>query len=124
MLLGSPIGPSPYSEAIVTKLVGKIREILSRLSDFEDSQMEITLLRSCLAVPKVAYILRPNLKGFRSFDGLMRDALSDLARDPLPDWSWLKASLPFSLGGLNIRQASLLAPVAYIRFYQQCRPLN
>ena len=45
MLLGSPVGPSPYCEAIVTKWVSKIREILSRLSDLEDLQIETTLLR-------------------------------------------------------------------------------
>ena len=57
-LLGSPIGPSPYCEAIVTKRISKIQAILSRLSDLEDSQMETTLLWSCLASPKVTYILR------------------------------------------------------------------
>ena len=52
----------------------------------------------------------------------MQDALSDLAGGPLPDWSWLKASLP-SFGELNIRQAFLLALAAYISFCQQYRPL-
>ena len=37
----------------------------------------------------------------------MREAVSDLAGCPLSHWSWLKASLPSSLGGLNIRQATL-----------------
>ena len=53
----------------------------------------------------------------------MRDALSDLAGGPLPDWSWLKASLPSSLGGLNIRQASLHAPAAYTSSFLQFRSL-
>ena len=127
-LLGSPIGPSAYSEAIVLKRVNKIEETLSRVSDLQDSQMETTLLRSCLALPKVAYVLRtcpPALimKALGSFDSVMRDALSDLAGGPLPDLSWLKASLPSSLGGLNIRQASLHAPAAYTSSFLQCRSL-
>ena len=117
-LLGSPIGPSAYCEAIVLKRVNIIEETLSGVSDLQDSQMETTLLRSCL---EVAYVLRtcpPALimKALGSFDSVMRDALSDLAGGPLPDWSWLKVSLPSSLGGQNIRQASLHAPAAYISY--------
>ena len=52
------------------------------------------------------------LSGFGGFDDLVREALSDLVGSPLPDWAWLKASLPSSLGGLNIRKASLHAPAA------------
>ena len=33
---------------------------------------------------------------------------------PLSDWSWLKASLPSSHGGLNLRSASLHAPAAFL----------
>ena len=33
---------------------------------------------------------------------------------PLSDWSWAKANLPCSMGGLNLRSAVLLAPAAYI----------
>ena len=49
-----------------------------------------------------------------AFDDTMRESLADLARGPLPDWAWLKASLPVSLGGLGIRRASLHAPAAFI----------
>ena len=58
-----------------------------------------------------------------AFDDLMQEALSDLAESPLPDWAWLKASLPSSLGGLNIRKASLHAPAAYISSFHQVQPL-
>ena len=44
----------------------------------------------------------------------MLEALSDLAGGPLPEWAWLKASLPSSLGGLNIRWASLHATATYV----------
>ena len=53
----------------------------------------------------------------------MRDSLSDLAGGPLPDWAWLKASLPSSLRGLNIRHAVLHAPAAYIVSFCQSQPL-
>ena len=86
--------------------------------------METTLLRSCLTLPKLAYILRccpPTLipNALNSFDDLLHDALSDLVGSPLPDWAWLKASLPSSSG----RHAALHAPAAYIESFFQAQPL-
>ena len=57
-LLGSPIGPSSYCEGTVLNRVKKVQEVLARLPDLQDSQMETTLLLSCLALPKVAFALR------------------------------------------------------------------
>ena len=81
--------------------------------------MEATLLRSCLALPKVAFSLRtcpPShiIQATATFDDAMREALTDLTGCPLFGWAWLKASLPSSRGGLNIRRATLHASAAYI----------
>ena len=56
-LLGSPIGPVEYCEAVFQQRIQKVHDAVSRLGDLQDSQMECTLLRSCLALPKVSYIL-------------------------------------------------------------------
>ena len=127
-LLGSPIGPSAFCESSVKIRIRKVEEALTRLRDLQDSQMEMALLRSCLALPKLAHVLRtcpPALimNALNSFDCIMRDTLSDLAGGPLPDWAWLKASLPSSLGGLDIRHAALHAPAAYIGSFCQSQPL-
>ena len=127
-LLGSPIGPSSFCEETVARRIHKVQEMVARLHDLEDSQLETTLLRSCLALPKVSHTLRtcpPCLipKALDAFDDLMRGALSDLAGSPVPNWSWLKASLPSSLGGLNLRSASRHAPAAYIGSLHQCQAL-
>ena len=105
-----------------------MQQILANLRDLQDSQMEATLLRSCLSLPKVAFAFRTSppshiQQATLAFDNTMLEALSDLAGGPLPEWSWLKASLPSSLGGLNIRRASLHAPAAYISSLVQSRPL-
>lgn len=126
-LLGSPIGPLSHCESFVLKRVEKVQDILSKLSDLQEFQMETTLLRSCLALPKVAFALRtcpPILiqQALVAFDYSMQDTLSDLAGGPLSDWAWLKASLPCSLGGLNIRQAMFHAPAAYICSLHQSHP--
>ena len=127
-LLGSPLGSSTFCEAMVLGRVIKVQEILSRVGDLQDSQMETTLLCYCLSLPKLAYVLRtcpPALiqKALGVFDDIMRDALTDLAGSPLPDWAWLKASLPSSLGGLNIHWPSLHAPAAYIGSFLHSKPL-
>ena len=127
-LLGSPIGPSSHCESSVLKQIQSIQTVLARLSDLQDSQMETTLLRSCLALPKIAFALRtcpPNLiqQALVAFDDSMREILSDLVGGPLSDWAWLKASLPSSLGGLNLRRAMFHAPAAYIASLQQSRSI-
>ena len=53
----------------------------------------------------------------------MREALSNLAGGPLSAWSWLKASLSSSLGGLNLRRAMLHAPAAYVGSLHQSNAL-
>ena len=123
-LLGSAIGPAAFCESIVMSRVEKIRTAVTKLRDLEDSQMETTLLCFCLSLPKFNFILRSCLPSHirhaaSVFDGLMRESLSDLVGAPLSDWAWLKASLPSSLGGLNMRSATLHAPSTYVSSLDQ-----
>ena len=101
------------------KRVEKVEDSLSRLDDLEDSQMETTLLQACLALPKVAVFLRSCSpiyirQATSLLDEAMREALADVVGSLLSEWAWLKASLPSSFEGLNIRRASLYTPAAYI----------
>ena len=96
-----------------------MKSSLGALRDIGDSQLESTLLRSCLALPKVSFILRtcpPShiCLAAVEFDHTMRDALEAILGGPMSDWSWLKASLPSSRAGLNLRSASLHAPAAFL----------
>ena len=91
VLLGSPIGPADFCEASARCRVEKIRAAEAKIRVLEDSQMETTLLRSCLSLPKFNFILRSCLpsrtyQASKAFDTLMRDALSDLTGAPLSDW--------------------------------------
>ena len=113
-LLGSPVGPLSYCEAAMMKRV-KVQGVPERLPDLQDTQMETAILRSCLALPNVSFVLRScppsHVKVAASaFDHAMRDALLDLAGGPLSDWVWSKASLPTSFGGLGVHQALRHAP--------------
>ena len=57
-LLGCPIGPPSFCEASLLHQVEKIKATLGRLGDLGDSQLETTLLRSCLSLPKLSFTLR------------------------------------------------------------------
>ena len=101
---------------------------LGALTDMGDSQLEISLLRSCLALPKVSYVLRacpPNhiRRSTAAFDKAIREALVSILGGPLSDWSWLKACLPSSRDGLNLRSASLHAPAAFLASCVAAAPL-
>ena len=88
--------------------------LLSYCGDLEDSQVQTTLLRSCLSSLQTcpSSVIQ---KAISFFDDTVRRALEDISGGLLPDWAWLKANLPCSLGGLSLRSAVLHAPAAYIR---------
>ena len=52
------LGPPDYCEEVFTDRIARVRVSLVALRDMGDSQPETTLLRSCLALPKVSFILR------------------------------------------------------------------
>ena len=57
-LLGCPIGPPDFCEEVFRDRIAKVKTALKALQDMGDSQLDITLLRSCLALPKVSFVLR------------------------------------------------------------------
>ena len=102
-LLGCPIEPTPYCEEVLQDRITGIRKSLAALHDMQDSQLETTLLRSCLALPKFSYILRTTPPSYieqaaRDFDVAVRETLEAIVGIPITEWSWLKASLPSSRG--------------------------
>ena len=118
-LLGCPIGPKPYCEEVLQDRISGIRKSLATQHDMQDSQLETTLLRSCLALPKFSYILCTTPPSYieqaaRDIDVAVKEMLETIVGIPITEWSWLKAPLPSSHGGINLRSASLHAPAAYL----------
>ena len=127
-LLGCPIGPPDFCEEVFQQRILKVKASLSTLREMADSQLEITLLRSCLSLPKVAFVLRSCPPSYiysatDTFDRVIREALEATIGGPLPNWSWRKASLPSSRGGLNLRSATLHAPAAFLDSSIRSRPM-
>ena len=122
-LLGCPIGPPEFCEEALGARLQKLKASLGVLCE-----MESTLLRSCLALPKVSFVFRAcppsHLYHFSSeFDTSMRRTLESIIGGPVSDWSCLKSILPSSRGGLNLRSASRHAPAAFLSSYAASLPL-
>ncbi len=82
-LLGCSVGPPDFSEATFQTRVDKIKLSLGLLHTLEDSQAQTTLLRSCLALPKVVSVLQAALALLlmiltAPFGGLLRVSWVDL----------------------------------------------
>ena len=112
------------------KRIKKIEKCLEHLPDLEDTEMELTLLSSCLSLPKLLYSLHtcPPLDmqaATIAFDELimMRASPQLIAGGPLPNWSLLNSSLLSSRGGLNLRCASHHAPAAFVASFHQTLPM-
>ena len=81
--------------------------------------MAYHIIRHCLFVPKLTYVLRcaplwrfPNL--IKPLDERIKDVLTKILNSDLSDSSWTQASLPIRYGGLGIRKISSIALPACI----------
>ena len=127
-LLGCPIGPPDYCEEVFGARLSKLKQSLGALHGIGDSQVECTLLRSCLALPKVSFILRacpPShiQRTAAEFDSTIHCTLETIIGGPFSHWSWLKASLPSSCGGLNLRSAVRHSPAAFLASISESKAL-
>ena len=91
--------------------IHKIKGCLGVLHELGDAQLETTLLCSCLALPKLTC---------PSSHITMRESLEAILGGPI----WLKASLPSSRGGVNLRSAAKHAPAAFIASSAKSRGLE
>ncbi len=118
-LLGCPIGPPDYCEEVFDARLSKLKESHGVLHGVGNSQVECTLLCSCLALPKVIFILRTCPPSHiqctaAEFDRAICCTLETIVGGPVSHWSWLKASLPCSRRGLNLRSALRHSPIAFL----------
>ena len=100
------------------KKVDKIRHTTELLPLLRDPHCEFVLLRSCLALPKVMFLLRAldtseHTDLLENFDSITRGALSKILGAAVSDDQWLQAKLPAAMGGLGLRAAEDHAPVAF-----------
>jgi hypothetical protein len=129
MVLGCPVGPLKYISASVNERVNKIENLLDKITIFDDPQLELILLRSCIGMPKFNFILRclPDSiisKEIERFDNAISHYLSKIAGVRLTSSDRAFWALPFSFGGFAIPIAKDIAPIAYVSSVAQTLPLQ
>ena len=118
-LLGSPVGGDDYCGKYVTKRVEKIAAALSNLAVVDDPQIEMILLRSCLALPKMAFALRSAPpsgvhQAAVAFDSLIERTALDRFSLNLSSDQLTQMRLPVGHGGLGLRSACELLEASYV----------
>ena len=88
VLLGTPIGDIQFTENWIKKKIKKVKDLTDRLPLLQDPHVEFVLLRSCLALPKVMFILRTtdptrNQLLWQEFDNITREALIRILGSPV-----------------------------------------
>ena len=106
-MLGTPVGSRGFVREKVKEKVEKIRHITGKLPLLRDPHSEFVLLRSCLSLPKVMFLLRTldlsdSVDLMQSFDQITRGALVNILGHPVTDIQWCQAKLPVSMGGAGL----------------------
>ena len=119
-LLGSPIvGINHFFDNFFQTRVSKVLDAQSHLSELNDPQVELHLLRSCLSLCKLNHLLRttpPNkvMHQLHRYDEGLRHSLQTILGCSVSDLSWKQATLPIRLGGFGLGEASRTAPAAFL----------
>jgi hypothetical protein len=116
-LLGSPIFEDSFS-GFISNSISKFHKYESRLLELSP-HFAFTILRFCLFVPKLTYVLR--CCSFNNFlnlltplDDLLKDNLECILNLQLSENSWTQASLPIRYGGLGLRKISSVSVPAFL----------
>ena len=105
-LLGSPIfGSGEFYDQAFQHRIGKVLEAQKCVIDINYPQMELHLLRSCLALPKINHLRTVALgKATQQllFDKGLHHSLEVITHSFVSDEAWLQATLPIKCGGLGL----------------------
>ena len=117
-VLGAPVGWRDFVREKVVEKIEKVRQVTELLPHLREPHLEFVLLRSCLSLPKVMFLLRAldtseHQDLLDTFDSITRGALCRILGSPVTDDQWAQAKLPVAVGGLGLRAAGDHASVAH-----------
>ena len=107
------------------------KEDLERMVDrfqYIDAQSAFYLLRNCLWIPKLQYILRAapvyrRLDLLQPLDETLRTAICSITNVNFNQDSWTQAVLPTGYGGLDLRRTQDIALPSYVASLHHCMQL-
>ncbi|XP_037975355.2 uncharacterized protein LOC119694031 [Plutella xylostella] len=106
-LLGAPVFPEGVPSVLLSKMtaLADTKPLLGQLS----AHVALTILRSCLSIPRLTYTLRTSpvwLCGVEAamYDEALNDLLGGIINSSMTELQWSQAALPIRHGGLGIRR--------------------
>ena len=118
-VLGVPIGPASFVREFSRKVLAKLQSCLERLRLLGCAFSALHILRSCLSVCKVVFLLRTlpfdlALELAAETQVKIRSTLCDILDTPLDDTQWSLARLPVRRGGLGFLDPVIAAAPAHV----------
>ena len=118
MVLGCPIGPPDFCEEVFGTRLQRLKSSLEAQRDLGDAQLESTLLCSCLALPKVSFVLRACPPSYLTqscleFDLVMHCSLEAIIGGPVPDW-WRPSPAAGVASTSAVHHVTLLLILCYL----------
>ena len=128
-LLGSPVvGTEDFFDRVVGQRVEKVLRLHDHLTDFENPQVRLHLLRSGVSICKINHLLRVAPLGFASeqwtrLDNGLRLSMGRITHTSVSDQAWVQATLPCRVGGLGLRESRATQKAAFLGWCNFSRPL-
>lgn len=129
-IMRAPVGSDEYVRQALTARVTELKPLLTALASLGDAHSEFTLLRSCLSVSRVTFLLRvtPTLRALPAaelFDSLLAEALREMIGGVLPERRLGELRLPVRTAepafGVGLSCAASTASAAYLASLLACR---
>ena len=122
--LGAPITKTA-AETIMARKKDELDLLFERLHCL-DSHSAFFLLRNCLWLPKLQYLLRAapiyELPGLlQAMDSKLKSVMTSLTNVRFEDPSWEQAILPGRYGGLGVRRTEDVALPSYVASLHRCQ---
>lgn len=114
-LLGSPLTDFA-ANSILSSKINTYQLLSDRLKNIHH-HTALFLLRNCMAVPMMSYLIRsaPIFQNvlLSKLDNILKSSLEHILNASLEDGHWNQATLPISLGGIGVRKLDSIAIPAY-----------
>ena len=126
-LLGAPITSNSF-EKVFNKKCHELRLFFKRLTELDNYQIAYYILRNCLSVPKLIFLLRTTSFWYPSeviteIDDAIRTTLETLTNSHPDTETWITSSLPIRCGGLEVRRVQDIALPAFLSSVNGLFPL-
>ena len=108
ILLGAPLTTAAIGPSFQPK-IDALSRLTTRLNSLH-AHDALYLLRNCVAIPKLLYLLRTSPtwgknEDLESFDEIVRLSLQSITNVKMEGGVWQQATLPSSMGGLGVRKS-------------------